>query len=267
MQKLKISIIGAGNVSTHLAKNLYNVGHSILQIYSRNLPNAQQLSNKVKATGIDTLALLNKDADLILLCVSDSAIEEIVSQLQFQPKLIAHTAGSVSINELKILENYGVFYPLQTFSKESELNIKTVPFCIEANTPKNRNILLDVAKSLSDTVYELNSEQRLQCHLAAVFANNFSNHMLAIAENLLAKSEIPFEILKPLILETAYKIQKISPQLAQTGPASRNDSKTMQQHLKLLSSQQLEKIYSFVSQSIWELKNQDVIKNNKTNNE
>lgn len=266
MQQLKISILGAGNVATHLAISLYLKGHSIVQIFSRNILNAQTLAIKVKALAINELSNLYNDVDLILLCVSDSAISEIIKQIEFQPKLIAHTAGSVSINELNKFANYGVFYPLQTFTKNSELNIKTVPFCIEANTQENKNTLLNLASDLSDSVYEMNTEQRIQCHLAAVFANNFANHMFHVSEQLLNKNQIPFDILKPLILETANKVQYTSPSLLQTGPASRNDQMVIEKHLTLLNSPHLKKIYSFVSNSIWELKNKQHL-NKNTNDE
>lgn len=259
MQKHKISILGAGNVGTHLALELYKLDYTVLQIFSRDINNAHTLANKVQAIAINSIADLSNEADIIFVCVNDSVIVEVVNQINFQPKLIAHTAGSVSIDSLNKFNNFGVFYPLQSFSKKTNLDITTVPFCIEANTQANKNTLISVAKRLSDIVYELSSEQRMQCHLAAVFANNFSNHMFAIAEQLLSKSQIPFDILKPIILETANKVQSIKPILAQTGPASRNDSETIKNHLQLLSMPDMEKLYSFVSKSIYNMK----INNNK----
>jgi predicted short-subunit dehydrogenase-like oxidoreductase (DUF2520 family) len=266
MQQLKISIVGSGNVATHLAQNLHQKGHSLIQVYSRNFLNAQTLATKVNASAINEISKLNNHVDLILLCVSDSAMPEIIKKIKFQPKLIAHTAGSISLNELTKFDNCGVFYPLQTFSKNSKLNIKTVPFCIEANTQENKNILLNLASSMSDVVYEMNTELRMQCHLAAIFANNFANHMFHVSEQLLNKFQIPFDILKPIILETANKVQHISPSLAQTGPASRNDQVILEKHLTLLKSPHLEKIYSFVSESIWEVNNKQHI-NTNTNDE
>ena len=254
MQKYKISILGAGNVGTHLALALYETDYTVLQIFSREKKNAQDLAKKVNASAISSIANLSNEVDIIFVCVSDSAIADVVNKIDFQSTLIAHTAGSVSIDILNEFNNFGVFYPLQSFSKQSKLDIKTVPFCIEANTQENKNILLSVAKSLSESVYELSSEQRLQCHLAAVFDNNFSNHMFAIAEQLLSKNQISFDILKPLILETANKVQNTKPILAQTGPAFRNDKNTIKQHLDALQSPQLEKIYSFVSKNILDLK-------------
>lgn len=255
MQNFSISIIGAGNISWHLAKNLFVKGYKINQIYSRKIQNAEAISNLVKAEAIDSISELKNNSDLLIICVTDSAINEVVSKINFQPKLIVHTAGSLDINILQKFNNYGVFYPLQTFSKNSELDISNTPFCIEANTKENEEILKTVAHCLTNAIYELNSEQRQQCHLAAVFANNFSNHMFHIAEKLLSEKNISFDILKPLILETANKVQNTTPLLAQTGPASRNNTITINNHLELLNSSQLEKIYSFVSQNILDYKN------------
>lgn len=268
MQKLRISIIGAGNVGYHLANALYKSGHSVLQIYSRNLQTAQNISENLHSEAINSLSLLNPSADLLILCVSDSAIPELVNQINFQPKLIVHTAGSVSIKALNKFENRGVFYPMQTFSKNVSLDFGNIPLCIEADSPENLSDLRLLAQSLSKAVYELSSEKRLQCHLAAVFANNFSNHMFAIAESLMLKNDIPFDILKPIIMETALKVQQVSPLQAQTGPASRNDTATLQKHQSLLDAPDLEKIYSFVSQSILNYKlgampEIDIAKNNE----
>jgi len=256
MQNFNISIIGAGNIATHLAINFTKKGHLIEQVYSRNINNAKILAKKIKANPINNLANLKTNIDIILICVSDSAIIEVVNQLNFRSPLIAHTAGSVPMQALNKFDSFGVFYPLQTFSKNAKLNLNKVPFCIEANSEVNKKKLIDLANSISNNIFELNSEERLQAHLAAVFANNFSNHMFAMAEQMLKKHKIPFDILKPIILETATKIQQIPPQLAQTGPAVRNDIKTMEKHLALLTSQHLENLYSFVSQSIQNLKNQ-----------
>ena len=250
---MNISILGSGNVATHLARHLYTKGHVITQIYSRSLKNAKVLANEVNAVGVDDVNEINSDTDIILICVSDNAIEQIINQLSIEPKLIAHTAGSISINSLQKFSNHGVFYPLQTFSKLRDVNMKQVPFCVEGNTSNSLNVLKELAESISDTVIELTSEQRLQCHISAVFANNFTNHMFAISEQLLSEKQIPFDILKPLILETANKIQSLSPIEAQTGPAVRNDTNTINHHISLLSSQNLEKMYSFVSDSILDM--------------
>ncbi|MBI9068121.1 MAG: DUF2520 domain-containing protein [Salinivirgaceae bacterium] len=254
MKYQNISIIGSGNVATHLALKLKNAGHKILDIYSRKIINAEKLANKVASNAINDISKINTESDIILICVSDKAISEITNQINFEPKLIAHTAGSISIKELARFNNHGVFYPFQTLTKNSEITTGDIPFCIEANSSENETTLLNLAKSISDRVMLLASDQRKTCHLAAVFACNFTNHMYAIAEDILQQHHIPFDILKPLILETAQKVQNHSPLLSQTGPASRNDVNVMKQHQSELSSVHLEKMYSFVSESIIELK-------------
>jgi predicted short-subunit dehydrogenase-like oxidoreductase (DUF2520 family) len=255
---MKISIIGSGNVATHLAINFYDKGNDIVNIFSRSIANADILAKKVDSSAIDKIDDLAEDVDIIVVSVSDDAISDIVKDIKFEPKLIVHTAGSVHIDVLNRFKNYGVVYPLQTFTKHKDVDMLSVPFCLEANS---KTVLLSIktlVSSISDNVRELTSEQRLQCHIAAVFANNFTNHMFAISEQLLSQKQISFDIIKPLIMETAKKVQNISPADAQTGPAKRGDEKTINNHLRALSSSNLEKIYSFVSNSIYNFnKNKD----------
>lgn len=248
-----ITIIGSGNVAHHLGLGLFKAGHRILQVYSRNLNPAKELAKKLKAQTTDNLHALQTTADLYLICVSDKAIEAVASQIDFEPKLISHTSGSIPLSALTKFKNYGVFYPLQTFSKDREIALNEVPFCIEANTTENNTRLSTLAGSLSEKIYELDSEQRKQCHLAAVFANNFVNHFYLLAQQLLLEKNIPFDILKPLILETAQKVQQLAPGEAQTGPALRNDIQVIEAHIEQLKSDKLEKLYRFVTASITEV--------------
>jgi len=249
----KIVIIGAGNMATHLAEVFFSKGFVISQIYSRTQDNADILANKVAAQAICHISELENDADLYLISVSDNAISDLVARISFEPKLIAHTAGSIQISTLSKFKNYGVFYPLQTFTKGRVLDFKNIPICIEANNESNKKKLQDFAEKLSDNIQILSSEQRKQCHLAAVIANNFTNHFYTIAKQILDEKNIAFEIIKPLILETAKKVQELSPGEAQTGPAVRNNLQVIDEHKKQLSSPELEKLYSFVSQSIIDL--------------
>jgi len=248
---MKISIIGSGNVATHLANNFYKKGYEIVNIYSRTFENSQKLAKKVNALSINSITDLNRDVDILIISVSDMVIKNIVEHIDFEPKLVAHTTGSVSINILNKFKNYGVLYPLQTFTKDVYVNMQNTPFCLEANNNKSLLKLKKLASSVSNNIIKLNSEQRLQCHIAAVFANNFTNHMFTIAEDLLKQKNIPFDIIKPLILETVNKIQNHSPKEMQTGPAIRNDKNTIDCHLNALSSINIEKIYSFVSDNIY----------------
>ncbi len=250
MTKMKISLIGSGNVATHLALALSQAGHLIEQVYSRNAEHAQDLALKVKARAIPSLQQLNPNVDLLLIAISDKAIAPLCQEIQFQPKCIAHTAGSVPLSVLDSFENAGVFYPLQSFTKEKAIDFKRVPLCIEATNNKTQSTLLELAEGLSNQIHLLNSEQRKECHIAAIFANNFTNHLYHIAADLLTAKDIPFDILQPLIQETAEKIKELHPAKAQTGPAARNDKQVMEAHMQHLKDEKLKKIYSFVSESI-----------------
>lgn len=249
---IKISIIGSGNLATQLGLALHKEGYLISQVYSRNKKNASLLSKKIKAEAITDLKKLSKDSSIYIIAVKDDAIEAVAKQLKLLDQILVHTSGSVSMDVLKkSSKNYGVFYPLQTFSKEKKADFKTIPICIEANKKNTSTTLEYFAKSISSNVKRVNSEQRKKIHLAAVFACNFSNHMYAIAEQLLAKDKLSLDLLKPLIEETANKIKENKPSKVQTGPAARNDKKTMDAHLKLLSKEKdLQKIYELISKSI-----------------
>lgn len=249
MEKYKITVIGSGNVATHLAKNFYQLGHKILQIYSRQEFNARTLAGVVAAQAITRLCEVNENADIIIVAVKDNVIGQVVHQLEVDGAMVVHTAGSIDMKSLDKFKNHGVLYPLQTFSKTIDLQTK-IPFCLEANSAQNLQKLQQLALSVSDAVYVLNSEQRKQCHLAAVFACNFTNYMYQVAHEMLAEKQIPFALMQPLIQETAKKVMKISPQQAQTGPAFRNDQKVIQQHLDALNNEHYKKLYSFVSDSI-----------------
>jgi predicted short-subunit dehydrogenase-like oxidoreductase (DUF2520 family) len=247
---MKISIVGSGNVATNLAINLKDAGHRIIQIAGTNAAGITSLAYRVNATAVNELQQIDTSIDLLLLCVKDQALEQVANALPKSDTLVVHTSGSVAIDVLNIFRNHGVFYPLQTFSKEHVTSLNQVPFCIEANSKTNEELLLNLAHELGAKHLIINSQQRKQCHVAAVFANNFSNHMYAIAESILQKENIPFEVLRPLIQETVRKIEFLSPKDAQTGPARRNDQAVMADHLNHLNSDKLEKIYRFVSESI-----------------
>ena len=249
---ITISIIGAGNLATQLGNALHKEGYLISQVYSRTQKNAAVLSKKLNAKPISNLKKLSTDASIYIIAVKDDAVEAVAKQLKLKDKIVVHTSGSVSINVLKnCSKNYGVFYPLQTFSKNKTANFKTIPVCIEASNNSTSTTLQYFAKSISGNVQKINSEQRKKIHLAAVFACNFSNHMYAIAETLLKKDKLSLDLLKPLIEETANKIKDNKPNTVQTGPAIRKDKKTMDGHLKLLSKEKdLQKIYTLISDSI-----------------
>lgn len=247
-----IVLIGAGNVSTQIGGALFDAGYFISQVYAPNKSSAEFLSKKINAEAVSDLKKISRDASIYIIAVKDDAITSVAKQLKLKDKIIVHTSGSVSMDVLRsVSKNYGVFYPLQTFSKDKKINFRNIPVCIEASNSGTSTVLQYFAKSISGNVKKVNSAQRKKIHLAAVFACNFSNHMYTIAEALLAKDKLPFNLLKPLIMETADKIKANAPGKMQTGPAIRGDKKTMAEHMKLLAKEkELQKIYKLLSESI-----------------
>lgn len=235
----------------HLAHELDAAHHKIKQVYSRNINSAKDLAHPFLADAIDDLALLKDDIDVLLLCVSDDAIAQIATQLKHHRCLIAHTSGAM---DMELLANtssfYGVFYPLQTLSKGKKVNFYDVPIGIEGNNSAAEKMLFAMADTVSNKVQYINSEQRKYLHLAAVFANNFTNALYIEAAEILEQHGLSFDLLRPLILETAKKVQTLTPKEAQTGPAKRHDESTINKHLELLSETEKREVYSALTQLI-----------------
>lgn len=254
---MRIVIIGAGNVATHLATAFSKKDHTIAQIYSRTTTTALKLAKKIGCNYTTKPDKIIRNADLYVISVSDKAISTIIESIKVNEKLIVHTAGSISIEVFKKkFRNYGVLYPLQTFSKFKSVDFKSIPFCIEANSEKNLSKLKKLAADLSENVYSVDSKQRKSLHLAAVFACNFVNHFYAISEEIIKENNLPINIIKPLIEETAQKVKDHSAKISQTGPAIRNDKEVIKDHLELLNNHtQWKKLYSFVSNSIFDYHN------------
>lgn len=254
---MRITIIGSGNVATHLAAAFKNAGHNIVQVYSRDLQNASLLAYHVKAEAIDNLEQIDPETDLFVIAVKDDAIESIAAELAKYDKMIVHTSGATDLQTLlKYTQNGGVFYPLQTFSKTRELNFNTVPLCIEGADEKIASTLNELAFTVSQNVYRVDSDNRKTLHLAAVFACNFPNYLYYVSQQLLAEKQLPFDLLRPLILETAEKVQEHLPANVQTGPAARNDEKTMAFHREQLKENpDLQQIYELLSQGIIKMDN------------
>ena len=187
---------------------------------------------------------------MYIIAVSDDAIAQVSENLALDNQLVVHTSGTVTLNALANKNRRGVFYPLQTFSKDKAVNFKTIPLCIEAENEKDATTLKLIANAISDAVYDINSEQRKALHVAAVFVNNFVNHLYQMGNEICDANTIPFEILKPLIQETANKIATLSPKNAQTGPAKRNDLKTIAAHEEFLKDENQAAIYKLLTQSI-----------------
>ncbi len=252
MDRKNIVIIGSGNVATHLAIAFLKAGHRILSVISRNENNAAQIAEKTRSHYSSDFTAIASDTDFIIIAVKDEAVAEIVSKLNVGNAILAHTSGSVEMNVFQNhAKNFGVFYPLQTFHKEKELEIHEVPFCIEGNNETTANALSELAKSISSNIHFVSSENRKVLHVAAVFACNFTNHFYAIAENILAEKKLSLDILRPLIKETALQVMDKSPSQLQTGPAIRGDEKIMQQHLNYLAAKpELAELYKKLSESI-----------------
>ena len=246
-----VTIIGSGNVATHLAKAIYNVGLEIKCIYSPTLANCELLASEVNAVVTDNIETINLDVDLVVISIKDDAIKEIVSYLKNCNAIIVHTSGGVNIDVFNgISDRCGVLYPLQTFSKNRDLDFTKVPLFIEA---KRKDVFAKIesfAKCLSISVIEADSNRRKIMHVAAVFACNFVNHCYDISSQILEEEGLSFSTLLPLIEETTKKIYEIHPHDAQTGPARRGDSAVMNAHLEQIKSKQIQEIYKLLSKSI-----------------
>lgn len=249
---MRITIIGSGNVATHLGAALKNAGHAIVQVYSRDIQYASLLAYHIKAEPIDDLDKINPETDIFIIAIKDDAIEETAKALSVYNKLSVHTSGATSLQALLAhTKQAGVFYPLQTFSKTKEVNFRTVPLCIEGADESITHKLEELAWTISNNVSRVDYDKRRILHLAAVFACNFPNYLYYAAGKLLQQHDLDFNLLRPLILETAEKVQEHLPADVQTGPAIRNDEKTIQAHLQLLvENPELEHLYRQLSQLI-----------------
>lgn len=244
---ISVVIIGYGNVGHHLttaflkAENVY-----LKQVYNRSVEKINHLANKLSV--IDNLGKLT-EADVYIIAISDDYITEVSSKITSKNAFVVHTSGSVSLNSLQNKGRKGVFYPLQSFSKDKKVDFNQIPFCLESENENDTAILERLASSIGKKTYRINSEQRQSLHVTAVFVNNFVNHLYKIGNDICEEYNVPFEILHPLIKETALKLDELSPRNAQTGPARRNDHETIKNHLNLLNKKQQE-IYNLLTKSI-----------------
>jgi predicted short-subunit dehydrogenase-like oxidoreductase (DUF2520 family) len=254
-----ISFAGAGNVATHLARAFHKAGYSVSGIYSPGLASAKELAAEVNSRVCQSVKDIDRQTDMIIVSVPDHAFSEVLDALGQTQTYVVHTSGGLDLNVMKgKVANYGVLYPLQTFSKNTPVNMQEVPFCIEASDKKLLQELQVLASSVSGSVIEADSEKRKILHLSAVFACNFPNSMYAIAAELLKSADLPFGLLHPLILETARKATMQPPLKAQTGPAHRNDLETMKTHEAMLENKELYRhIYALLSGLIQEQYKED----------
>lgn len=252
---MNVSFIGAGNLAWHLAPALDNTDFSVREVYSLNSEHAKALVERLYKASVKTsLDFSSSNSKIFIISISDDAISEVVEQLILPVNsILVHTSGSqpLSILGYAATPNTGVMYPLQTFTKLRKVDFREVPFFLESENPETTKVLTAIAKALSKKVHHISSEERKAIHLAAVFASNFTNHMLSAAKEILLDNGLDFEYLKPLIVETINKSLSIGPEKAQTGPARRGDLAVLDKHMEFLSSDEgLAEIYRVISQHI-----------------
>jgi len=245
-------IVGTGNTAWFIATKLHAAGHTCKAVYGRDITKATELANSIGSIARDITEGIPDDADACILAVSDNAIAQIAANLHFKTTLLLHTAGAVSSDILsKSSVNYGVIWPIYSITKQQLPETKNIPTAIEINNNALLPTLKKVTDSFTNTVYEADSDKRKAMHLAAVFSNNFSNHLFTIAEKLCEEQQIPFSTMIPIIAQTAERINRQSPIQLQTGPAKRNDAATMDAHKNMLSANpEWEDIYISISASI-----------------
>ncbi len=245
---IKVVLLGTGSVSKHLFAAIQSSSNArIVQVFGRS--ETGLISYKENSTTTSDPNKI-KDADIYIIAVSDDSINFVCQLLKDKNGLVVHTSGSMDISTLLPVKRKGVFYPLQTFSKNRSLDLQEVPFCLETELPEDYPLLEQLAKEISSTTYLVNSEQRKQLHLAAVYANNFTNHFYFLAENICKDAELPFAILQPLILESAKKLEQITPFDAQTGPARRGDKKSLKSLSNLIQDTLQKDIFADITKSI-----------------
>lgn len=253
--KFKIAILGAGNLAWNLAPALEDAGHEITEVYARDLQKAKEITERIyTATPKDDLDFSESRAELFILAIKDDALSEVADQVILpEGSILVHTSGAIPMEVLSqsSASYVGVFYPLQSFTKGKKVDFEEVPFLLESEDEGSLQLLKKVAKSLSQLVYILRAKDRQAVHVAAVFASNFTNHMLRIAEDILHRQGLDAELLKPLIIESISKSLQLGARKAQTGPANREDYETLETHHHFLAyNEQLAEIYRLISQDI-----------------
>lgn len=253
MRKDKIILVGAGNVAYHLASALLQAGMDLCQIYSRTLESARLLGRRTGVTYTSEVRDIYPDGDVYVFCVNDDSLPAVAKTVRVKKDaLLLHTSGSLPMEVLKpFAASYGVMYPVQTFSKRRELDFKEIPLCVEGNTPAVAERVQTLAEALSTSVHKMDSRKRRELHLAAVFVNNFPNYLYSIGNRMMMESGLPFDLLRPLIFETAHKAMQMAPEDAQTGPARRGDERVLGMHKALLKGHKdWLKIYTLLSEDI-----------------
>ncbi len=242
---IKVILLGSGNVATHLFQAFSKASEvEVVQVFSRTI--SKDFPESIQTSDFSQIS----EADVYIICVSDNAIASVSNQLQFENRLVVHTSGSTDFNVLNAKNKRGVFYPLQTFTKNKVVDFTEIPICLETENLSDYEILEKLANSISNSVTKIDGKQRKALHVSAVFVCNFTNHLYQIGNEICEANNIPFQILQPLIEETVKKIKSLSPQDAQTGPAVRNDSKTIEKHIDFLTDENQKEIYKILTKSI-----------------
>ena len=262
---MKFTIIGSGNVATHIALQLKAIGEEIAEIFSRNVDNAGVLARKIGCRSVADIKEISSDSDIYLFAIKDDALQEVAETIErsivskeklsgiIHQRIFIHTAGSVPLNVFSaITAHYGVLYPMQTFSKSRKVDFSRIPCFIEAGDDYTLLIIKELAERLSEKVQMVDSEKRRRLHLAAVFACNLTNHCYRLAEKSLEGTDVDFSLFLPLIEETAKKVTEMSPHDAQTGPMVRYDVKIMESQLSLIPDERTQQIYRLMAESIHE---------------
>ncbi len=248
---MRVVIIGAGNAATVLGRSIKIAGHDIIQVYSRHLLHAEDLADELECEPVNDWGKINGEGQLYLVALSDKAVENLSQNWTTNKGMVVHTAGALSKNVLQnVAANFGVLYPLQSLRKE-KLDYDIFPLLTDGNTEDDRAFITDFAETLSTVVRHASDEYRMKIHVAAVVVNNFTNHLYSLAEDYCKTSKVNFDLLKPLIIETAERLKDFPPSLVQTGPAVRADEATIDKHMMLLENfPELKDIYFLLTQSI-----------------
>ena len=253
---MRISFIGSGNVATHLALAFYGCGHVVEQVWSRNIDHANLLAARVEAQPVSDLGKLLGNADAYILAIPDDVLFELAGDLRLGNALLLHTSGATPIEVLKHCSTrYGVLWAPQSFVRDAAMDYSELPFCIEGSDPKAEEEIAALAGTVSSHIYRTSLGQRQYLHLAAVFVNNFTNGLYAVAQQVCREQDVPFEILYPIIQTTARKAQWGDVRYQLTGPAVRNDRKTIDAHRRLLAhDRQMLEVYDLMTELVQKIK-------------
>jgi predicted short-subunit dehydrogenase-like oxidoreductase (DUF2520 family) len=255
VQGQNISFIGSGNLAWHLAPALDNAGFVVKEVYSRNTRHAEALTGRLYQAEVKaTLDFSTSTSTIFVVATNDEGINEIAREIILpEDAVLTHTSGSVPLSDLQFAAtpNIGVFYPLQTFTKNKKVDFKQTPIFVESINEETEIVLTSLAKAISNQVRKITSEERKALHVSAVFASNFTNHMLTLSREIMQQHGLEYDWLKPLISETINKSLQLDPEAAQTGPAKRGDLEILEMHMAFLKEDPAKaEIYKIVSQHI-----------------